>query len=184
MSAFFPSNFFFSLSFLRNWPFVFFITNYIQLQMHCTFKQVRLTDKMFRWLRSGMIFPCPYAQWFDRYGLGKVSMCHLFAGKLSKRKFKVMWCFEETRSWRNIHWLVGWVLGLINLCRLFNAKSIFMQLVLFEKKISPAWVHIWIVKRFLFPAVQSSQTALIQQIQFCISTYFVYAQLNVKTVLY
>ena len=30
-------------------------------------------------------------------------------------------------------WLVGWVLWHINLCRLFNAKSIFMQIVLFQK---------------------------------------------------
>ena len=29
-------------------------------------------------------------------------------------------------------WLVGWVLWHINLCRLFNAKSIFMQIVLFQ----------------------------------------------------
>ena len=29
-------------------------------------------------------------------------------------------------------WLAGWVLWHINLCRLFNAKSIFMQIVLFQ----------------------------------------------------
>ena len=29
-------------------------------------------------------------------------------------------------------WLVGWVLWHITLCRLFNAKSIFMQIVLFH----------------------------------------------------
>ena len=31
-----------------------------------------------------------------------------------------------------IGWLVGWVLWHINLCRLFNAKSIFMKIVLFQ----------------------------------------------------
>ncbi len=36
----------------------------------------------------------------------------------------------------------------------------------------------------LFKAIQLSQTVLIQPIQFSISTYFVYTQLNVKTVLY
>ena len=39
-------------------------------------------------------------------------------------------------------------------------------------------------KAFLFQAIQLSQTVLIQIIQFSISTYFVYTQLNVKTVLY
>ena len=34
-------------------------------------------------------------------------------------------------SWL-VGWLVGWVLWLINLCRLFNAKSIFMKIVLFQ----------------------------------------------------
>ena len=29
-------------------------------------------------------------------------------------------------------WLVGWVLWHMNLCRLFNAKSIFMKIVLFQ----------------------------------------------------
>ena len=31
-----------------------------------------------------------------------------------------------------IGWLVVWVLWHINLCRLFNAKSIFMKIVLFQ----------------------------------------------------
>ena len=30
------------------------------------------------------------------------------------------------------NWLVGWFLRHINLCRLFNAKSIFMQIVVFQ----------------------------------------------------
>ena len=37
---------------------------------------------------------------------------------------------------------------------------------------------------FLFQATQFIQTVLIQLIQFNINMYFVYAQLNVKTVLY
>ena len=41
----------------------------------------------------------------------------------------------------------------INLCRLFNAKSIFMQ-------------------RFLFQAIQFNQTVLIQTIQFSVSMQF------------
>ena len=32
----------------------------------------------------------------------------------------------------NLKRLVGWVLWYINLCRLFNAKSIFMKIVLFQ----------------------------------------------------
>ena len=39
-------------------------------------------------------------------------------------------------------------------------------------------------KTFLFQAIQFSQAVLIQLIQFSISTDFVYAQLNVKTVLH
>ena len=39
-------------------------------------------------------------------------------------------------------------------------------------------------KIFLFQTIQFIQTVLIQLIQFSISTYFVYTQLNVKTVLY
>ena len=31
-----------------------------------------------------------------------------------------------------VGWLVGWVLWHINLCRLFNAKSIIMKIVLFQ----------------------------------------------------
>ena len=39
-------------------------------------------------------------------------------------------------------------------------------------------------KTILFQAIQFSQTVLIQPTQFCISIYFVYTQLNVKTVLF
>ena len=33
---------------------------------------------------------------------------------------------------RRLYWLVGWVLWHINLSRLFNAKSIFMNIVLLQ----------------------------------------------------
>ena len=39
-------------------------------------------------------------------------------------------------------------------------------------------------KTFLFQAIQFSQTVLVELIQFSISTDFIYAQLDVKTVLY
>ena len=68
----------------------------------------------------------------------------------------------------NIYDLVGWVLWHINLCRLFNAKSIFIQIF------SSVWVHNLIVKTFLFQAIQFIQTVLIQLIQFSISTEVLY----------
>ena len=76
--------------------------------------------------------------------------------------------------------VVGW-LGLwhINLCRFFNAKSIFMLIV---SSISNNTVKL--SKTFLFQAIQFIQTVLIQLIQFNISIYFLYLQLNVKTVPY
>ncbi len=41
-----------------------------------------------------------------------------------------------------------------------------------------------IVKTFLFQVIQFIQKVLIQPIRISISLYFVYVQLNVKTVLY
>ena len=49
-----------------------------------------------------------------------------------------------------------------------------MKIVLFQT--------IQFSKTFLFQAIQFSQAVLIKLIQFCISTDFVYTQLNVKTV--
>ena len=85
--------------------------------------------------------------------------------------------------------LVVWVLWHINLCRLFNAKSIFMKVVLFQTiqfRISTQFKCKYglIVKTFLFQAFQFSQAVLIQLILFRIRTDFVYTQLNVKSVLY
>ena len=71
-------------------------------------------------------------------------------------------------------WLVGGFLWHINFCRLFNAKSIFMQIVSsISKQFSLARVPSLIVK-----------TVLIQQIQFSINTYFIHTQLNLEIVLY
>ena len=82
-------------------------------------------------------------------------------------------------------WFVCWfvclfvclfVLWHINLCRLFNAKSIFIQIISIS---TPFYCQ----KIFLFQAIQFSQTVLIQTIQLSIGIVFIYTQLNVKTVL-
>ena len=36
---------------------------------------------------------------------------------------------REESEIRLVGWFIGWVLWYINLCRLFNAKSVFMQIV-------------------------------------------------------
>ena len=63
--------------------------------------------------------------------------------------------------------LVVWVLWHINLCRLFNAKSILMKTVLFQT--IQFGISTQFKCEFLFQAIQFSQAVL---------------QLNVKTVLY
>ena len=50
-----------------------------------------------------------------------------FGGEYGKRNRRKC----ETLQ-RLVGWLVGWILWPINLCRLFNAKSIFMKIVLFQ----------------------------------------------------
>ena len=71
--------------------------------------------------------------------------------------------------------LVGWVLWYINLCRLFNAESIFMQKsVLFQTIQFSLSTRFNFQKTFLFQAIQFIQTVLIQTIQLSISTDFVY----------
>ena len=72
---------------------------------------------------------------------------------------------------------------------LFNAKSIFMKIVLFQTiqfSIITQFKckYSLIVKTFLFQAIQFSQAVLIQLIQFSIKAGFVCTQLNVKTVRY
>ena len=81
--------------------------------------------------------------------------------------------------------LVGWVLWFSNLRRLFNAKSIFMKIDLFQaiqfSIISQfECKNSLIVKTFLLQAIQFCQAVLIQLIQFSISTGFVYTQLMSK----
>ena len=83
-----------------------------------------------------------------------------------------------------------WVLWYINLCQLFNVKSIFMKIVLFQIihfRISTQFkckYSLIVKKKKLFQAIQFSQAVLIQLIQFSLSRDFVYKHLNVKTVLY
>ena len=73
-------------------------------------------------------------------------------------------------------WSVGWVLGHVNLSRLFNTKSIFIQIISsIFKQLSLAWVHILMVKSFLFQAIQFIRKVLIQPIQLCVSIDFVYS---------
>ena len=101
--------------------------------------------------------------------------------KYKSHEIKIHWCWL-------IGWLDVWVLWYINLCRLFNTKSIFMKIVLFQtiqfsiSKQFDCKYSLW--KTFLFQAIQCSQAVLIQRIQFSKSKDFVYSQLNVKTVLY
>ena len=72
--------------------------------------------------------------------------------------------------------LVVWVLWHINLCRIFNAKSIFIQIVIFQTIQLRMSTQFKLSKTFLFQVIQ-----IIQTIQFSISIDFVYTQLNVKT---
>ena len=82
-------------------------------------------------------------------------------------------------------WLVVWVLQHFNICRLFNAKSIFMQIVSSISNNSVQHEYtVQLSKTLLCQAIQFIQTIPIQLIQFSISKDFVYALLNVKTVLY
>ena len=68
--------------------------------------------------------------------------------------------------------LVGWVLWHINLWRLFNAKSIFMQIVLFKKIQFRVITQFICQKTFRFQVIQFIQAVLIQLIQFSKSTDF------------
>ena len=69
-----------------------------------------------------------------------------------------------------VGWLAVWVLWHINLCWLFNAKSIFIQIILFWTIQFSISTQFKCQKTFLFLAIQFSQTVLIQTIQFNIST--------------
>ena len=72
------------------------------------------------------------------------------------------------------------VLWHINICRLFNAKSTFLQIVLFQT----IRYTVQLLNIFLLQSIKFIQTVLIRVIQFSINTDFVYTQSNVKTVLY
>ena len=69
--------------------------------------------------------------------------------------------------------MVGWFLWHINLCRLFDTKSIFMQIALFKKIKFSMSTQFNCQKHFYFKLIQFIQTVLIQLIQFCVSTDFV-----------
>ena len=56
---------------------------------------------------------------------------------------------------------VVWVLCHINLCRLFNAKSIFMKIVLFQTIQFSISTQFKCKKTFLFEAIRFSQAVLI-----------------------
>ena len=84
-----------------------------------------------------------------------------------------------------VGWLVVWVLWHINLCKLFNAKSIFKHITSCISNNSVKHKYtVQLSKTFLLKAIQFSQTVLTITIQFSISIVFVYTQLNVKTVLF
>ena len=63
-------------------------------------------------------------------------------------------------------WLVGMVLWHINFFRLFNAKSIFIQIVSSISKNSGLGLVHSLLKTFLFQSIQFCQTILSQTIQF------------------
>ena len=63
-------------------------------------------------------------------------------------------------------------------------KIVLFQSIPFSRSTQFKCKYSLIEKKILFQAIQFSQAVLLQLIQFRISTDFVYAQLNVKTVLY
>ena len=63
-------------------------------------------------------------------------------------------------------------------------KIVLFQTIQFRLSMQFKCKYCLVVKTFLFQAIQFSQAVLIQLIQFSISSDFVRAQLNVKTVLY
>ena len=80
-------------------------------------------------------------------------------------------------QYRGLGWVV-WFLWHINLCRLFKAKSIFIQII--SSISNNSIVHEYTVelsKTFLFQAIQFIQTVIIQ---FSINIDLVYTQLNAK----
>ena len=79
------------------------------------------------------------------------------------------WCYLVRTSL--IGWLLIWILWHINLCRLYNATSIFIQMICFISNNSVYHEYTFqLSKTFLFQAIQFRQTVLIQTIQFSGST--------------
>ena len=84
---------------------------------------------------------------------------------------------------RKINHLVGWLFGVlshINLCRLVNDKSIFIQInsSISNKSVKYKYT-VQLSKTFLFQTIQFCQTVLIKTINLSISILFIYTQLNV-----
>ena len=78
-------------------------------------------------------------------------------------------------------WLVGWLFGFMTYQPLWVISGqihFYTNNHFYFKQFSLTWLH------SLFQTIQLCQTVLIQRIQFSISIDFVYAQLNVKAVLY
>ena len=116
----------------------------------------------------------------NRPGLGDLFFSH------SCRDFYKFYFQGYNLSERgNYRWLIGWVLWYINLCGLFNSKSIFMQIISSISNNSVEHEYtVKLSKTFLFQDIQFIQRFLIQVFQFSINTDFVYTKLIVKTVLY
>ena len=80
----------------------------------------------------------------------------------------------------NLDCLFVWVLWHSNVCRLFNAKSIFIQKAVLFQTIQFSISTVQLSKTFLFQAMQFNQTVLFQTIQ----CSFLFIQLNGKTDLF
>ena len=73
----------------------------------------------------------------------------------------------------------------MNLCRLFKAKSIFIQIIssISNNSVWHEYTEMFLTIK-LFQAIQFIQTVLIQMIHFSICTDFVYTQSHVEAALY
>ena len=72
-------------------------------------------------------------------GADKIWILYQYLARLLANPFMIWGCdiypsiiFGVWNQFMIFGWLVVWVLWHINLCRLFNAKSIFMKIVLFQ----------------------------------------------------
>ena len=95
-----------------------------------------------------------------------------------KKNFKITFTVGWLFGFYGISTFVGYLtpnpfLCKSSVCRLFNAKSIFMQIVSYISNYSVSHEYSLIVKTFPFQAIQLSQTVLFQTIQFSISMHLV-----------